>query len=211
MTRYVFAQQNALSGKDTRAFDMASRLPERISTIDIGISRSQFEAMTSNRDNVVSKVFFQVDGGDYLRGAMQFRGNGSFYGGMESLAKRLPFELKITGASPLFDIVHNHTVKFLNSLSPYRLLSEYLALELFAYMDIPTPEHQFVFIQYNDIDYGLYIAVEDVNEEFLQKHFPGKISSLYKANAPKIKTASVPFGLGPYSQRLQMVQIPSSV
>ena len=80
-------------------------------------------------------------------------------------------------------------MKFINSLTPYRLIAEYLALDLFDFAGIPTPAHSLAFIRFNGVDFGLYIAVEDVNKPFLRKWYKEPLGSAYKATFDNTKAA----------------------
>lgn len=94
--------------------------------------------------------------------------------------KRVPFELVFDSGADAVPRFSNPSVKFINPFMPYRLLSEYIGLDLFAASGVPTPEHKFAFLQLNGTDFGVYLAVEDVNKTFLTKHFSGNVGSLYK-------------------------------
>ena len=51
-------------------------------------------------------------------------------------------------------------------------------MQTYAFLGIPTPQTTPAFLRINDVDYGLYLAVEDLNESFVRAHF-GDVS-LYR-------------------------------
>ena len=151
-----------------------------VHTIDIGIRPSAYRELISNESEPRFSVQMAVDEGDYFRGQIKLRGNASKGVGLLMPTKRIPIQLASDRDTPLYNILNNSRVKLINSLTPFRLLAEYMALDLYAFAGIPAPAHEFVFLRYNDVDFGLYIAVEDVNGEFLAKNFPDGNGSLFK-------------------------------
>ena len=51
-------------------------------------------------------------------------------------------------------------------------------MQAFAFLGVPAPWLQPAFIRINDTDFGLYLAVEDVNDDFMHNHFGD--GSLYR-------------------------------
>lgn len=151
-----------------------------VHTFDIGMRPTAYEKMISDESEPVFSVSVSVDGGSYSRGNIKLRGNASKGTGLLMPTKRIPIQLTFQRTDPIKKTLNNSCVKLINSLTPYRLLAEYMALDVFAFCGIPTPAHGFAFLRYNDVDFGLYLAVEDVNGEFLAKNFPNGSGSLFK-------------------------------
>lgn len=147
--------------------------------VDIRILSSDCRALTSSREKAPYTVTVSADGAEADIATVNIRGNSSRDFGLASPTKRIPFEVKFSEVSP-FGGIENKSVKFINSFYPYRLIAEYLALDLFDYADIPTPAHSLAFIRFNDVDFGLYIAVKDRNKTFLKKRYPEPLNFAYK-------------------------------
>ena len=150
--------------------------------LDIGIKPNDFRNMISERDKDPYPVWVRSDGGVYRGARINIRGSSSKDIGMLMPTKRVPFELVFDSGADAITPFANPSVKFINCFMPYRLLAEYIGLDLFASSGIPTPEHAFAFVRLNDTDFGVYLAVEDVNKHFISKHFSGNIGSLYKGS-----------------------------
>ena len=149
--------------------------------INIGILPYDFKQLTSSETPDIHKIDFSVDGGVYRKGKMHIRGATSKYVGLSTSAKRVPFALNVDRDLSLTVGLGNSSVKFINSFTVYRLYAEYLALELFQSRGIPTPAHAFSLVRFNNVDFGLYLAVEELNAEFANKNFTEDDVYLYKS------------------------------
>lgn len=162
----------------TDAPDSASVIVE----MNIGIRPEDYRSMISEQEKIPHPVWVCSDSDGYRGAQINIRGSSSKDIGMLMPTKRVPFELVFDSGADAVPRFSNPSVKFINPFMPYRLLAEYVGLDLFAASGIPTPEHKFAFIRFNDTDFGVYLAVEDVNKTFLSKHFSGNIGSLYKSS-----------------------------
>lgn len=154
--------------------------------VDIRILSSDYRALTSSREKAPYTVTVSAAGAEADIATINIRGNSSRDFGLASPTKRIPFELKFSEVGS-FGGIENKSVKFINSFYPYRLIAEYLALDLFDYAGIPTPAHSLAFIRFNDVDFGLYIAVEDINKTFLKKRYAEPLNSAYKSTIDEEK------------------------
>lgn len=155
-------------------------------TVNIHIAPSDYKSLISSPHKKQHSSNVSVGESEYEFAQINIRGNSSRQFGLHSSTKRIPFELSFPEVHP-FGGLENKSVKFINSFYPYRLIAEYLALDLFSFAGIPTPVHSFAFIRFNDVDFGLYIAVEDVNKAFLSKWYPEPLNSAYKATVNEEK------------------------
>lgn len=160
---------------------LAAQKPEpAVIETNIGIPPRDYKKMISTKEENRFPVAVSVDQGPVHTGQIHIRGSSSKEMGFATKAKRLPVQIKFNSAAFFSDQIANTCVKFNNAITPSRLLGQYLAYEMFEFLNIPTPSHSFAFLQYNDVDFGLYFALENINEEFLRKHFSKPFGSLYK-------------------------------
>jgi len=59
-------------------------------------------------------------------------------------------------------------------------MKEYLSYEVYDYLGVPTPEFSYSNIKINDEDWGLYLAVEVIEENFIKREFGSSEGNLYK-------------------------------
>lgn len=147
---------------------------------DVGIQPFDYKRMISTRTENQYNVKVETDGGTSKNARIHIRGCGSKEAGMMLPTKRLPIELRFERASDFSAKIANSCVKFCNVVTPFELLAQHIAYDMFAFMGIPSPAHAFTFLQYNDVDFGLFFALEDINGEFLAKHFREPFGALYK-------------------------------
>lgn len=157
-------------------------LPEVVE-LTIGIAPADYKALVTESEKTSYDVYTKVGDGAYQNASINIRGYSSRIIGLQTPARRIPFELKFADKEAFSSEISNKSVKFISSLTPYRLIAEYLALELFDYAGIPTPAHTFTFVRFNDVDFGLYIAVEDLNKTFLNKRYGNASHYLLKATS----------------------------
>lgn len=67
-----------------------------------------------------------------------------------------------------------------NNYSDATSMREFLTYELAELMGLPTPEYSFVNIYINDELWGFYLAVEQIDESYLERNFGTSYGSLYK-------------------------------
>lgn len=67
-----------------------------------------------------------------------------------------------------------------NNYSDASYMREYLAYELAETMGLPTPKYSFVNVYVNDELWGFYLAVEQIDTSYLERHFDNAYGALYK-------------------------------
>lgn len=67
-----------------------------------------------------------------------------------------------------------------NNYSDASYMREFLAYEMSEMLGLPTPKHSFVRIYVNDTYKGLYLAVEQVDDQFIETHYEDTTGTLYK-------------------------------
>ncbi len=67
-----------------------------------------------------------------------------------------------------------------NSFNDPSYMREVIAYELMDEMGVPTPEHAYVNFYVNGELFGLYLMVEAIDGEFIEKHFANSNGDLYK-------------------------------
>ncbi|WP_076924974.1 CotH kinase family protein [Pseudoalteromonas sp. EB27] len=67
-----------------------------------------------------------------------------------------------------------------NSFNDPSYMREVIAYELMDEMGVPTPEHAYVNFYVNGELFGLYLMVEAIDGEFVEKHFANSNGDLYK-------------------------------
>lgn len=146
--------------------------------IDLVMHPSRYLRMIRSDEKQKQEAVVCMDEGEPQTIGVQVRGRSSLREGMESASKRIPMELCFDYADPDGTFRGNPSLKLINCLTPARLVTQLVAMQAFAFLDVPAPRTTPAFIRINDTDFGLYLAVEDLNEAFMQNNFGG--GSLYR-------------------------------
>lgn len=149
-----------------------------VMTIDLFIHPSHYLQMISTEEDKKHPAVVCVDEGNPARIEVSLRGASSLDEGMSTPAKRVPLKLQFDETRPQDFVWENPTLKLINSSTPAILIVQYIAMQAFEYMGIPSPKLRPAFLRINGVDFGLYLAVEDVNDAFAQKHYGS--SSLFR-------------------------------
>ncbi|MDQ0186808.1 CotH kinase family protein [Cytobacillus kochii] len=67
-----------------------------------------------------------------------------------------------------------------NQFSDATQMREYLSYQLMENMGLPTPAYSYMYVTINGQEWGLYLGVEQVDEEMLGRYFENPYGSLYK-------------------------------
>lgn len=59
-------------------------------------------------------------------------------------------------------------------------MKEYLSYEIFSSLGVPTPEYSYASISINGEPWGLYLAIEDIDERYIEKYYGTVDGNLYK-------------------------------
>ena len=59
-------------------------------------------------------------------------------------------------------------------------MKEYLSYEIFSSLGVPTPEYSYASISINGEPWGLYLAIEDIDERYIEKYYGSVEGNLYK-------------------------------
>ena len=179
------------------AFASPSQSPA-VPTVDVGIRPADYRKLISDSGNTARSAFASVDSGAYQKISINARGAFSRVIGQAMPTKRIPFRIRFQSPAALSQTLGNASVVFVNSKMPMELFTEYIALDIYEYLGVPTPAHAFAFVRFNNQDVGIYLTVESVNGTFLEKHFENSGGSLYKSTydyVPSPYYESVWFGL----------------
>lgn len=73
-----------------------------------------------------------------------------------------------------------------NTMSDATYMKEYLSYDLLSTMGIATPAYAFANITVNGKPWGLYIAVEPIEEEFIERYYGSISGNLYKPESDSV-------------------------
>lgn len=112
--------------------------------------------------------------------AIRTKGNSSLTSVYNSGGERFSFNIDVNEYVSGQRLLGMKKFVINNMFNDPSYMREYIAYELLDEMGVATPEHAYVNVYVNDELKGLYLLVEFVNEEFIDKHFSNTQGDLYK-------------------------------
>lgn len=155
--------------------------PLSVMTVEITADEGEWEEMLENAiDEEYISCDVSVNGETYFSVGIRPKGNSSLSTVYSSDSDRYSFKLE-------FD--HYQDGQTCQGLDKFALnniqgdaayLKEYLSYDLMSQMGVPSPLYCFAWITVNGQPWGLYLAVEALEESFAQRSFGAAYGQLYK-------------------------------
>jgi len=180
---------------------------DSIINIDIQIDQEQWDYMI---ENALSEVYVPCDivinGEKYQTVGIRPKGNSSLSmvaGSSENdrFSFRIDFSQYIKGQS-LYGLSR---MSLNNMIGDASYMKEYLSYEMFDEMGVNTPVYAYANITLNGEEWGLYLAVEIMEKDYLERNYGSNYGNLYKPDGSKMikndddtaenKTSGIPMGI----------------
>lgn len=187
---------------------------EKISSIEIAADSTKWADML---ENATAEEFIPCDitinGETFKSVGIRPKGNSSLQMVASSNSNRFSFKIKfdkyIDGQTyyGLEEMVIN------NMMGDATYMKEYLSYDLFEYIGIKTPVYAFTDITVNGETWGFYLAVETMEEDFVERTYGTEHGELYKPESEHIggegmKVPGNPTGQEMPGQRLEGIAPP---
>lgn len=161
---------------------------EQITEIDIEVDEDNWNYLLENAANEeYINANITVNGSKYYNVGIRAKGNSSLSTVVnDDTTDRYSFKVKFD------EYVDGQTLDGLskialnNVISDATYMKEYLSYDLLNKMGVPTPAFTFTNITLNGDEWGLYFAVEVVEEEFIERTYGSLYGNLYKPEGNEI-------------------------
>ena len=161
---------------------------DKVIEINIEMSEDDWQEMIDNASaEEYTSANITVNGTTYTNVGIRPKGNSSLSQIVaDSTTDRFSFKLKfdkyIDGQTldGLSKLVLN------NNMSDTIYMKEYLSYKLLDSLNVPTPECAYAHITVNGEEWGLYLAVEPIEEEFIERHYGSINGNLYKPESDSV-------------------------
>ena len=153
-----------------------------VSKIDISLSDSDWQSLLANPlDETYYKCDITINGEKINTVGIRAKGNTSLSQVASSDSDR--FSFKIEFDKYVADQTYNGLDKLnLNNIyADATYLKEYISYDLFDFMRVNTPENSFSNITINNNNWGLYLAIEGLEDSYLTRNYGEDSGNLYKA------------------------------
>lgn len=154
---------------------------DQVTDIHIDLAPADFADMMQNPTaEEYKEAAITVNGQTVEHVGFRVKGNSSLNSVARSDSRRFSFKVdfdQYIDGQNLFGLTK---LNLNNSFSDPSFMREYLSYSLLKEMDLPTPAYSYVNLYVNGELIGLYLAVEGIEEPFLQRYYGKAIGNLYK-------------------------------
>ena len=155
---------------------------ESVTEIDIEVDEDNWNHLLENAtDEEYINANITVNGTKYYNVGIRAKGNSSLSTvASDDTTDRYSFKVKFD------EYVEGQTMDGLSKIALNNIISdttymkEYLSYDLLDRMGVPTPAFAFTNITLNGEEWGLYFAVEVIEEEFIERTYGSLSGNLYK-------------------------------
>ena len=161
---------------------------ESVTEIDIEVDEDNWNHLLENAtDEEYINANITVNGTKYYNVGIRAKGNSSLSTvASDDTTDRYSFKVKFD------EYVEGQTMDGLSKIALNNIISdttymkEYLSYDLLDRMGVPTPAFAFTNITLNGEEWGLYFAVEVIEEEFIERTYGSLSGNLYKPEGNEI-------------------------
>ena len=154
----------------------------KVSDIKIDLSDEDWQDMLSNPlKEEYHKADITINGETFYNVGIRTKGNTSLSQVASSDSERYSFKVKFDKYVKGQSYYGLDMLNLNNIYADATYLKEYLSYDLFKIMGVTTPENSFSNITINDNNYGLYLAIEGLQESYLERNYGYDHGNLYKA------------------------------
>ena len=167
----------SVMGYETRLFDR-----ERVHTLDIVMDDwDSFLETCENEEYAQCAVV--IDGESYQNTAIRAKGNTSLTMVSAMDSDRYSFKLEFDHYDSGRTYYGLDKLSLNNIIQDTTYMKDYLTYQMMGTFGVDAPLCSYVFITVNGQDWGLYLAVEGVEDSFLQRNYGRDSGALYKPDS----------------------------
>lgn len=154
---------------------------DKVVDLNITINEEDFQDM---KDNAMKEEFkvasINYNGYEFDNVGIRTKGNSSLSQVAGSDSDRYSFKIDFEKYIDNQNFYGITKINLNNCISDASYMREFLTYEMMEEMGIPTPRYSYVNIYVNGELWGLYLAVEQINESFINNNFEITNGNLYK-------------------------------
>lgn len=164
-------------GYESRLFDTS-----RVHTIDIAMDDWEgfLEGCTDEEYELCSVV---IDNESYNNVAIRAKGNTSLTQVASYGNDRYSFKIEFDHYDSTISYHGLDKLSLNNIIQDNTYMKDYLTYQMMGYFGVDAPLCSYVYITVNGEDWGLYLAVEGVEESFLERNYGSDYGELYKPDS----------------------------
>jgi spore coat protein CotH len=182
---FLFANGEALglqSASKTMGYESKLFDTQRVHTIDI-VMDDWDGFLTSCEDEEYTVCSVVIDNEAYKNVGLRAKGNTSLSSVSQLGSQRYSFKIEFDHYDDSKSYYGLDKLSLNNLIQDNTMMKDYLSYQLMGAFGVDAPLCSFVYITVNGEDWGLYLAVEGVEDAFLQRNYGGEAGDLYKPDS----------------------------
>ncbi len=168
---------SASCGYESRLFDTS-----KVHSIDIVMDDWDGFIETCEDEEYTSCTVI-IDGDSYKNVAIRAKGNTSLSTVSQLGSDRYSLKIEFDHYNSAENYYGLDKLCLNNIIQDTTYMKDYLSYQLMAQMGVPSPLCSYAYITINGEDWGLYLAVEDVEDAFLERNYGSDHGELYKPDS----------------------------
>lgn len=161
---------------------------EKVTQINIEVDEDNWNYLLENatKEEYIN-ANITVNGTKYYNVGIRAKGNSSLSSvANDDTTDRYSFKVKFDKYVDGQTLDGLSKIALNNIISDATYMKEYLSYDLLEKMGVPTPAFAFTNIKLNGEEWGLYFAVEVIEEEFIERNYGSLSGNLYKPEGNEI-------------------------
>lgn len=155
---------------------------DKVHTIDIVMN--DWEGFIENCENEeYSMCSVIIDGENYSNIGIRAKGNTSLSNVSQMDSSRYSFKLEFDQYDKAKSYYGLDKISLNNIIQDNTYMKDYLVYRMMGEFGVAAPLCSYVYITVNGEDFGLYLAVESIEESFLQRNYGNDYGELYKPDS----------------------------
>ena len=155
---------------------------DRVHTIDIVMNDWEgFIETCENEEYSMCSVI--IDGENYSNIGIRAKGNTSLSNVSQMDSDRYSFKLEFDQYDNTKSYYGLDKISLNNIIQDNTYMKDYLVYRMMGEFGVAAPLCSYVYITVNGEDFGLYLAVESIEESFLQRNYGNDYGELYKPDS----------------------------
>ncbi|RVU55715.1 CotH kinase family protein [Anaerosphaera multitolerans] len=157
---------------------------DSVHTLDIVIKEDDFNSMLSNAiDKEYVNCNVVIDNNNVNNVAIRTKGNSSLSSVSNSDSNRYSFKIEFDHYEDGKTYMGLDKLVLNNIIQDNTYLKDYLSYQMMNYFDVDSPLSSFIWITVNGKDWGLYLAVEAIEDSFMSRTYGKDTGNLYKPDS----------------------------
>ena len=175
-------------GYEARLFDTG-----RVHTIDIVMDNwDDFIASCEKEEYEICSLV--IDREAYQNVGIRAKGNTSLSSVAAYGSDRYSFKIEFDHYDSTKSYYGLDKLSLNNIIQDNTYMKDYLTYQMMGYFGVNAPLCSYVYITVNGEDWGLYLAVEGVEESFLERNYGSDYGELYKPDSTEVMDRELPGG-----------------